>query len=238
MKKLLKSAWVLLTLTLVLSACTEKEAPTEPQIPVATGESFTARYGVPLTTGRANGENQVVDVAHATATNVAELKPVITKIVQDALDGKLATHPDGDEPKDKDPKTHLQGVVAQMAADGRPEPKLEDMTISLEVNYNGVATKGSAQLTPASVDLIWVDPAETLPDYLLCRIFMKDLAAYNVQQGAKSIPLATYLQSRAFENYPINVAAGDNTKFIKTFAESTNIQQLLDQGKIAEIMNL
>ncbi|MEY3442106.1 MAG: hypothetical protein RLZZ519_387 [Bacteroidota bacterium] len=237
MKKLLKSAWVVLTLTLVLTACTETDVPKEPTIPVVTGESFTARYGVPLTTGRPMGEQEIVDSAHAAATNVAELKPVITKIIQDALDGKLATHPDGDEPKDQDPKTHLQRVVANMAADGRPEPKLEDMTISMEVNYDGIAKKGSAELSPVSLDLIWVDPTETLPDFLLGRIWMKDLAAYNVQQGSNSIPLATYLQSRTFENYVINVAAGDKTHFIKNFTESTNVQQLLDQGNLAEIMN-
>jgi hypothetical protein len=238
MKNLLKSALILLLLAVSITACTEKEAPKEPQIPVVAGETFTARYGVPLSTGRETGENQVVDATRAAATNVAELKPTITKLLQDALDGQLATYPDVAQTVEQDPKTHLQRVVAKMAADGRPEPELADMTISCEVNYTGVATKGSSQLTPASIDLIWVDPAGMLPDYLLARVQMKDVATYNVQQGAKSIPLATYLQTRAFEHYVINVAAGDQTHFIKTFAESTNIQQLLDQGNITEIMNL
>ncbi len=189
MKNLLKSALILLLLAVSITACTEKEAPKEPQIPVVAGESFTARYGVPLSTGRATGENQVVDATRAAATNVAELKPTITKLIQDALDGQLATYPDVAEAVEQDPKTHLQRVVAKMAADGRPEPELADMTISCEVNYTGVATKGSSQLTPASIDLIWVDPAGVLPDYLLARVQMKDVANYNVQQGAKSIPL-------------------------------------------------
>lgn len=237
MKKYLKIAFVCCSIGVTTLGCTEKEISNVPQAPVVVTEQFAARYCVPLTKGRENGENQVVDPNHALATNVAELKPAIAKVIQDAMDARIESHPDEGKDKEMDPKTFLQRVISRMSADGRPKPALADMTVSLEVNYDGRAANGHSQLTPASLDLIWVDPAGELPDYLLCRIFVKDLKGYEVQAGGKSVSLETYLQAMSFEAYPINVSVGEDIHRIKSFSEARDMQQLIEQGNLAAIMN-
>ena len=117
----MKNALLILSLGIGLSACQPDEKLTvdAPQAPL---ETFSARYIVPLTEGRLNGEHEIVDKSLITRTNLAEFKPALMRIVQDAYDGKIGTYPDGYTDKKGDPTTFLKRNAASMTEAGTSVP--------------------------------------------------------------------------------------------------------------------
>jgi hypothetical protein len=235
MKNHLKIAVLCLTLSMGLVACTEKVETPAPELTAAPTENFMARYAVPLTTGRHNGEEMIVDSANASLTNVAQLKPAIVQIVQAAVDGKINNYPDDDSIVEKDPMTFLQRVITKWDANGGLKFEAKDLGMAAEIVYDGKASGNHSVLTPKFIDLIWVDHTDIYPDRRMARIHMKDLGTYKVQANGVSVGLVEYLQARQFENYVINVETSRGVHYVKSFDESAQLQMMVDQGQIAEI---
>jgi hypothetical protein len=236
MRNCLKTAWVGLALTLALVACSEKEGPQQPEKPLTPSEKFTARYIIPLTTGRQNGEHEIVDPRHAAQTNIAQLKPTILEVVKAAMAGKISSYPDDDKQDIQSPMTALPKAIAQWEQNGGPKVTENELAVSLEVGFDGVVAQGYTKLAFSYMDLIWVDPTEQYPDRRMARIHKKDLTPFHVQKNGTSMSLSTYIQEREFQSYVIGVAQGDEYKGVKTFAASDDMQQLIEQGQIAEIL--
>jgi hypothetical protein len=211
-----------------LSACESDHgiAPEKVLKPTATA---SARYCVPLTTGRPNGETDIVDPTNASRTNIAELLPTMRQIVADAKSGKIPTYPDAfSTDSENNPKTFMQRTIDRIESTWRPMSD-EELLTGFEMDYNLEAYDGYIKMKPKSLDITFVDSQQIYPDYIICSLKMSDLKDYPVRHGAGTMSLPDYLAEHAFEHYVIRVYAAD-TFGIRTFADSRTVQQQLEQG--------
>lgn len=236
MKKYPKIIAALAAIALCAFSCTEKDVPKEPEQPVTPAAAFTARYVVPLTTGRDNGETDVVDAARAATKNVAELKPTLLQVVEAALASKVSSYVDTVETPGKTPTFFLPLAMARTEQNGGSKLAAADMNVSVEVSYGGVVADGHSRLVPQYMDVIWVDPAAVYPDRVMARIFMRDLGGFSVHRGETAMGLVQYLEAMDYERYVTRLSAAASTKYVGSFAASRDVQQRIDQGQIAEIL--
>lgn len=211
-----------------LSAC-ESDHGITPEKVLTPRATASARYIVPLTTGRDNGENTIVDPTNAARTNIAELLPTLKQIVADASSGRINTYPDGNatDPQN-DPKTFFQRNVQQMESAWRPIKDGEFVT-GFEMECDLEAYDGYVKVKPKLIDLIWTDSGNTYPDRRMCSLRMADLKDYPVRKGASTISLPDYLSDQSYEHYVIRVYAAD-TFGIRNYADARTVQQQLEQG--------
>lgn len=213
---------------LAITSCTEEQGVT-PEKALTPRATASARYIVPLTTGRDNGENTIVDPTNATRTNIAELLPTMKQIVADASSGRINTYPDGDATDpENDPRTFFQRTVQQMESAWRPI-KDGELVTGFELECDLEAYDGYVKVKPKHMDLIWTDSGNTYPDRRMCRLQMADLKNYPVRKGASTMSLPDYLADQAYEHYVIRVYASD-TFGIRSFADARTVQQQLEQG--------
>jgi hypothetical protein len=157
-------------------------------------------------------------------------------VISAALDGKVPTYPGSDlTDPENDPKTYLRRQYDQFASGGRVVT-MEDMLMTLELEYDGMAYPGYSKMTPRHLDLTFADTQLLLPDRNMGRIYMKDLVGFKVPKGKSMLPLPQYLESRHFEHYVIRVYSPQDTFGIRTHADARSVQQKLDQGQITDLL--
>lgn len=234
MKNYGSKIFLLSLLALLVWSC-ERNETIVADPPAPKGKEFSARYIIPLTTGRPNGENTIIDAQHAELTNIAELKPVLAEVVAAAKAGKIPTYPKSDETDPKnDPKTFFSRQCDMMTSSGMLL-KDEEVLVSLELEYDGQAFDGYSKMMPKYMDLTYIDQNHLLPDYNIARVYMKDLQGFKVTKGLSKIALPAYLQGRDFEHYVIRVYTPQDTFGIRTHADARTVQQNLEQGIITDI---
>lgn len=234
MNKTLSKLLQLLIIPLVIFSCEKVDEKIHPKEKLASGTSFNAKYIVPLTTGRDNGETEIVDAANAAAKNVAELKPVFTEMVKLALNGDIPSYPDDWEDPEKDPKTFLKRRFDKVAS-SIETANIEDLNLSFEMSFEGEAFDGYSKMTPEYIDITYVDHANEHPDQILGRVYMKDLNNIYVSKGESKLPLPNYLETRDFEHYVIRVYTPQDSFGIRTHADARTVQQKLEQGMLENL---
>lgn len=234
MKKTCVRLLMFLALGLAIVGCQSPET-VQPEAPAPKGRTFAARYIIPLTTGRPNGEADIIDAQHAEATNIAELRPVFAEVVAAAKAGTIPSYPtQGDPDPENNPKTYLQRQWDHMVGSGQPVSD-ENFLVGFELEYDGQAFDGYSKLKLRHIDLTWVDPGNVFPDFNLCRVAASDLQQFKVQKGRGKVPMDKYLEDRQFEHYVIRVYAPQDTFGIRTHADARTVQQKLDQGILDDI---
>lgn len=234
MKKLVSKFILFTVLSTLIWSCEAVEENIQPQPEVQKGTAFTARYIVPLTTGRDNGETEIVDAAKAAITNVAELKPVMSQVVQAALEGEIPVYPDFNEDPESNPQTYLQRHYDKIAKFSRPIANGE-LEASFEMEFEGEAFEGYSKMKPTFIDLTFVDSQGEFPDKIMGRVWMKDLVEYKVKKGNSQLTLPQYLENGDFEHYVIGVTSVQDTFRIRTHADARTVQQKLDQGQLENL---
>ncbi|MFN8397386.1 MAG: hypothetical protein U0176_22375 [Bacteroidia bacterium] len=213
---------------IAFTSCT-RENGIKPEKILKPTATASARYVVPLTTGRPNGETDIVDPTNATRTNIAELLPTMRQIIADAKLGRIPSYPDAySTDSENNPKTFMQRALKKIESTWRPVSDQEMLT-SFEMNFDLEAYDGYIKMKPTCLDVTFVDSKQMYPDYIVCSLKMSDLKDYPVRHGAGTMPLPDYLAEHAFEHYVIRVFAAD-TFGIRTFADSRTVQQQLEQG--------
>ncbi len=227
--------WIVLGLLALVAVSCQTKDNIESTPPLPKEKSFSARYIIPLTTGRDNGETTIINPANATATNIGEFKPVLREAIEAAIAGKVPTYPTQDRPDaQKDPSTFLKRELALVEEAGTPVT-VDEMLVSLELEYDGQAFEGYSKMSCKFIDLTFVDKANILPDRNMARIYVRDLQGFKVTRGGANLAMPTYLDSRHFEHYVIRVYAPQDTFGIRTHAEARTIQEKLDQGILQDL---
>lgn len=234
----IKIASLLLLSGLALTACqsetketnTPAPAPTETPAPAKVTEwDFDARYLVPLNAGRAEAdEHTVIDAANAEKTNVAELKPVWTKILADLQAGKLAAHPaPGNTDSENNPLTYFK-----RAAKGAPNGPATNKTLAdrFEARFKSHAKDGHSTHTLVGIDLTH-SPGNDMPDFQFVTLLPEDLDGYMV--GDKT--LQAYLEAMQYESYVLQVTTSNKDVKVSELTQIPGLEDKINKGDLSEL---
>lgn len=236
--KNLKVASLILLGALALTACqsetketnTPAPATTETPAPAKVTEwSFDARYLVPLNAGRAEAdENTVIDAANAEKTNVAQLKPVITKILADLQAGKLAAHPSpSNSDSENNPLTYFKRI-----AKAAPNGPATNKTLSdrLEVRFKSQAKDGHSTHSLAGIDLTH-SPGNDMPDFQFVTLLPEDLGGYMVGEQT----LQAYLEGMSYESYILQVTTANKDVRVSELSQVAGLEDKINKGDLSEL---
>jgi hypothetical protein len=242
LKMYLKTAIAMSVLAMGMAACSFTTSKDPGKIPDSTAVAptpaeptsvaFTVRYGLPLTTGRANCETETVNADHAKTTNVAELRPAIAEVLKAAKAGTINSYPKADGVASGDAKIFLKNALADIGKRNKITVKDDDVLLTAEVTYDGVATEGHSTLTPKSISFHWVDPKDELPELEVAHIMLSEIGDIKVKQGEIMVGLVAYLQGGAFERYVLEIVSPKGSEKVNAFTECKGMQEKIDKGAI------
>lgn len=213
--------------------------PVAAQLPTQ-GEHFTVCYGAPLGFGLGigSGIDYSLDSSRILSANVGELRPALSKAVEAAVDGKLPTYSDNDaaNAKGADPLKRMPELILSLAETKDFNIKAADLLIEFRIVYEGVAASGKSTLTPQYIDLLWFNPNDLMPNIVVARLLVKDLARYKVKTANGSVTLPAYLTAGNYERLVLEVKSDRGMKQIASYEESKDLQDLILKGDIHAII--
>ncbi|MFN8394561.1 MAG: hypothetical protein U0176_07820 [Bacteroidia bacterium] len=234
----IKIASVILLSGLALTACqsetketnTPAPAPTETPAPAKVTEwDFDARYLVPLNAGRADAdENTVIDAANAEKTNVAELKPVWTKILADLQAGKLAAHPASENTdSENNPSTYFKRMSKSVPSGPATTKTLSDRFYA---RFKSHAKDGHSTHTLVGIDLNHA-PGNDMPDFEFVTLLPSDLGGYMV--GDKT--LQAYLEAMQYESYILQLTTANKDVKVSEMTQIPGLEDKINKGDLSEL---